>query len=61
MTPRKPLRCLHCGRPVRIREFGAVRWQREGEYLKGLYPVCRPCMTDPEMRKLPNFRKEVAH
>jgi hypothetical protein len=46
---------------VRIREFGAVRWQREGEYLTGLYPLCRPCMTDPEVRALPDSRKEVAH
>jgi len=61
MKDHEPLRCLHCGRHVRIREFGAVRWQREGDYLTGLYPVCRLCMTDPKVQKLPDYRKEVAH
>jgi|GEM_PF-5170369 len=56
MTKKPPIPCYLCGKPVR--ELGSVRWNGSGYpkdgYITGIFPVCVPCTTKPEVQENQN-------
>ena len=64
MTPKNPLPCHICGRPVR--HLGAVKWTGNGDrkdgFLTGLHPICAECLADPKVQsQLESKGEEAIH